>query len=197
MFLIPHFLIFCFCRKSKIIDDDDDEDDSFGNVAISRMKPTIAWHQPRPLPYRSDVTKAQCTSQELAAQNERKTRVAPARYLSEEDVPSGPSPLTDVEEALEVASQASTVTASIPFLAAYKVHAPTTAPAPAVAAAPMYSQPAAPIGMPPPPPPMAAPVIGTGIAATAETLQAMESPSLFGRIKRTRTPNVGTDPFSS
>lgn len=163
-------------KKSKIIDDDDDEDDSFGNTAISRMKPTIAWHPPRPLPYRSDVTKAQCTSRELAAQNERKTRVAPARYLSEEDVPSGPSPLTDVEEALDVASQASTVTASIPFLAAYKAHVPSAVPAPAVAApAPMYSQLAPPMVMPPPPP-MAPPVAGNGVAATAEMLQAMGLP---------------------
>lgn len=141
------------------------------------MKPTISWHQPKPLPYRSDVTKAQCTSVELTVQNGRKVRVVPVHYLSEEDVPSGPSPLTDVEEALDVASQASAMTATIPFLIAQQA---PTAPAPAVAPAPtqMYSQPMPVSGIPPPlPPPMGAFMVSaSGVAATAETLQAMGLP---------------------
>lgn len=140
------------------------------------MKPTISWHQPKALPDRRDVTKAQCTSRELTSQSERKTRVTPARYLSEEDVPSSPFPLTDIEETLDVASQASAVTASIPFLVAQQAPiapAPVVAPAPA----PMYAQPMASSGIPPPPPPpMGAPVVGTGVAATTETLQAMGLP---------------------
>lgn len=164
----------CNLRRAKIIDDDDEEDDSFSSTSINRMKPTIPWHQPKPLPERSGITKAQCTSNELAAQNVRKTRTTPARYLSEEDVPSSPFPMTDVEEALDVASQASKVTGTVPFFAAQQQ---ATAPAPAPAQ--MFSQPIASSGVPPPPPPPmgAAPMVGAPAAgATAETLQAMGLP---------------------
>lgn len=165
-------------RKAKIIDDDDEEEDSFGSITINRMKPTMSWHQPVQLAVRNDITKAQCTSKEVTAQNERRARVSPARYLSEEDVPSSPSPMTDVEEALAVASQASSVIATIPFFVSQQ---PVAAPIPAAPAhAQMYSQPAAPTGLPPPPPPpMSAPPAAapaTGTAATVETLQAMGLP---------------------
>jgi len=165
-------------RKAKIIDDDDDEGDSFSSTGISRMKPTIPWHQPKPLPERSDVAKAQCTSKERTIQTVRKARATPARYLSEEDVPSSPFPMTDVEEALDVASQASSLMNTIPFFASQQ---PPTAPAPTVAPAPasqFYSQPMVPsVVPPPPPPPMGASVVGASpVGATAETLQAMGLP---------------------
>ena len=141
------------------------------------MKPTISWHQPKQLPDRTDVTKAQCSSKELAIQNERKKRVVPALYLSEEDVPSSPFPMTDVEEALDVASQASSVTGTIPFFAPQQV-APAPDPVAAPAPANLYTQTMAPPGLPPPPPPpMSAPPIGAPpVGATVETLQAMGLP---------------------
>lgn len=163
-------------RKSKIVDDDDEDDHPF-KMASDRMKATIPWHPPRLLPYRSDITKAQCASKEILAQTLRKTSVSPARYLSEEDVPSSPGPMTDVEEALDVASQASAVMGTIPFFAAQQA-----APAPAIAPAPaLLYTPAPPpmsVGLPPPPPPLmnvqsiGAPAVG----ATSEMVQAMGLP---------------------
>lgn len=142
----------------------------------------MPWHQPKELPVRSDVTKAQCTSKELSTQNERMARVTPARYLSEEDVPNSPFPMTAIEEAVDVASQASTVTGTIPFFASQQQ---PIAPAPAVAPAPAkqwYAQPPAmaPTGVPPPPPPpmSAPPPVGgaSPVIATAEMLQSMGLP---------------------
>lgn len=150
------------------MDDDDDIE------PISRMTPTREWRQPSLLPENPDITKAQLSSKEVVVQNERMAKVQPARYLSEDDVPSSPAPLSDVEQALDMTSVASGVVASIPFFvpqAAAPV--PTIAPAPAP-----YSQP--PI-MPPvhhsaPPTAYAPHPQGAHEAATAQTVQSLGLP---------------------
>jgi RNA recognition motif-containing protein len=169
-------LLASLIRKSKIIDDDDDDDYQL-LMTSDRMKAVIPWHLPKLLPERSDITKAQCTSKELLAQTLRKSKVSPARYLSEEDVPSSPAPMTAVEEALDVASQAAAVMATIPFFSMLQV-----APAPALAPAPSllynHAPPPMNVGLPPPPPRrlniplVGAPVVG----ATADIVQGMGLP---------------------
>jgi RNA recognition motif-containing protein len=117
-------------RKSKLLDDDDDELD----VPIS-MKASVAWRIPAMLVARTDVTKTEPVSDEVAVQDQRMKVVTPVRYFSEVDVPSSPAPLSDVEQALDMTSQASAVVASIPFFVPQAPAAPAAAPAAQYAAA--------------------------------------------------------------
>lgn len=67
------------------------------------------------MPERPDVAAAQLNSAELATQFARMSTISPARYTADYDVPDSPAPLSDVEQALDMTSQASAVVASIPF----------------------------------------------------------------------------------
>jgi RNA recognition motif-containing protein len=117
-------LIFIF-RKSKLLDDDDDDLD----LSIS-MKPSVEWQIPAMLVFSSDVTKTEPVSDEVPVQDQRMKVVASVRYFSELDVPSSPAPLSDVEQALDMTSQASAVVASIPFFVPQQAAAaPAAAPA--------------------------------------------------------------------
>jgi RNA recognition motif-containing protein len=79
------------------------------------IQPTIAWHTPILLPNRTDVPPPQINSMEKVAQTTRMVSVSPASYSTGYNVPSNPTPLNDVEQALDMTSQSSTVTQSIPF----------------------------------------------------------------------------------
>jgi RNA recognition motif-containing protein len=98
-----------FERKSKLMDDDDDFD------LPKSMQTTTNWRMPFSLPERSDATPVQVTSTELATQNERMKAVPVAIYVSDSDIPESPAPLSGVEQALDMTSQASAVIAPIPF----------------------------------------------------------------------------------
>jgi RNA recognition motif-containing protein len=81
------------------------------------MQATISWNTPFLLPVRPNVIQPQLNSSELINQQNRMLSVAPSRYASDYDVPLSPDPLSDVEQALDMTSQASAVVATIPFFA--------------------------------------------------------------------------------
>jgi hypothetical protein len=132
-------------KRSKLTDDDDDM--SYGTVNLaSSMKPATSWHPPKPFPERTDVTAPTVESKEVQIQNERMKNVSQARYRNEHDVPASPAPMSDVEQALDMTSQASAIVGTIPFFV-------PQAPAPvALAPAPMAMVPMSAYGAPPPPP---------------------------------------------
>ncbi len=151
-------------RKSKLLDDDDDG--MGGQVpALLPTMPTIAWHAPVLLPERSDVAPQHINSNEKIVQTARMTSGIVARYASEYNVPSNPSPLSDVEQALDMASQSSTVTQSIPFFVPLT---PTPVPV-APAAAPEVIQTAAPLYA-------TAQTPSASAIASAETVQSLGLP---------------------
>ena len=97
------------------MDDDDAADDAVLIDRSNHIQPTIPWRTPSMLPDMPDVAKAELISNEKALQESRMRSVPAVRYTSESDVASSPNPLTDVEQALDMTSQASAVMASIPF----------------------------------------------------------------------------------
>ena len=118
---------------------DDDDDMGMDMSAMKTIQTTIPWHVPNLLPERADAPPPQVNSKESATQNARMAGVTAAQYLSEMSVPADPTPLSDVEQALDMASQTSAVVQAIPFFV------PQQAPAPQPAAAAPASLPAAPL----------------------------------------------------
>lgn len=149
-------------KKAKLSDDDDD-DGALGaepNLPIT-VYPTIAWHVPALLPERSDPPPPQVNSKEKMAQAARVAIVAPAAYPSAFSVPMNPTPLSDVEQALDLTSQSSTVTQAIPFFVPQAPVAPAPAPQAIPNPTPAY-----------PPPPAQQ----TSGYATAETVRSLGLP---------------------
>lgn len=110
-----NFVLLSF-RKSKLVDDDDDE---FGALekkpaaTAAAIQPTIGWHAPSFIPNLPPPPVA--NSKEMVAQKARMASVKPVHYANEYAVPNSPAPLSDVEQALDMTSQSSTTTQSIPF----------------------------------------------------------------------------------
>jgi hypothetical protein len=102
-------------RKAKLLDDDDEED-AVAPVQPA-MKATVAWKVPALLPENPNVPKPQLNSTEVQSQNDRMKTVIKAHYSSESSVPPSPTPLSDIEQALDMTAQASATVASIPFFA--------------------------------------------------------------------------------
>jgi hypothetical protein len=124
-------------RKAKLLDDDDQEDfvvtDRKPAAASSIIQPTIAWHRPSlltglPVP-------PVANSKEKPAQTARMASVSPANYQNELFVPSSPAPMSDIEQALDMTSQSSTTTETIPFFVPQAL-APVATPAPVAAVVP-------------------------------------------------------------
>lgn len=147
-------------KKSKL----DDEDDSLDTMV---MMYSTGWHQPLRLPPDNQNPPIQIDSKELNNQMRRVLSTLPATYLSEGDVPSNPTPLTEVEQALDLASQSSTVPQQIPLFAAV--------PEPAPLAAPMTVPVPAPV-IPSFPPPILAPMSNV---ASAEFVQSLGLPAFL------------------
>ncbi|KAL7570364.1 hypothetical protein ACA910_017203 [Epithemia clementina (nom. ined.)] len=116
-------------KKAKLLDDEEDEP---ALPVGSMMKATLSWSTPALLPERPDVTKPVLNSTEVQTQNERLKVVTPVPYMSENDVPADPVPMSDVEQALDMTSQSSAVVEFIPFFVPQQ---PEPSPAP-VAPAP-------------------------------------------------------------
>ena len=91
------------------------DDDDLDLDLPKPIRPTMPWRTPSLLPDRPDITKPQLESLERSAQDERAKTVPKALYSSDYDVPNSPAPLSDVEQALDMTSQAAAVVASIPF----------------------------------------------------------------------------------
>jgi RNA recognition motif-containing protein len=85
------------------------------DVTTQTIQPAIPWHSPILFPERGEAPPLQVNSKEKVAQTTRMASVTPVRYASEYDVPGYPTPLSDVEQALDMTSQSSTVTQMIPF----------------------------------------------------------------------------------
>jgi len=107
-----------------------------GEVEMPKlMSPTMQWHPPTALPDRPDVTKPQLSSSEVTSLNTRMKNILRAVYGSEYEVPSSPAPLSDIEQALDMTSQASAVVQNIPFFVPPVQPATVDATSAAVAAA--------------------------------------------------------------
>mmetsp|Transcript_10086 Transcript_10086/g.11611 ORF Transcript_10086/g.11611 Transcript_10086/m.11611 type:complete len:871 (+) Transcript_10086:59-2671(+) len=126
-------------KKRKLLDDDDDD------VALRTKKKahkliqaTVAWHMPLLLPEHSDAPPPQNNSKEKLAQMTRMASVESVRYASEANVPNNPTPLSDIEQALDMTSQSSTVTQTIPFFVPQEPVAPAPAPQTITASTPAY-----------------------------------------------------------
>lgn len=133
------------------------------------MQATVGWTFPKLLPERLDVQSTQSVSAEASLLNDRMNSVLKASYRSDFDVPNSPTPLSDVEQALDMTSQASAVVETIPFFVP-QVGAPVD-PASSFAATttPMSIQLA-------PSPYIPSSVMEPGNGATPEYLQALGLP---------------------
>eukprot|EP00567_Pseudictyota_dubia_P000768 CAMPEP_0197466588 /NCGR_PEP_ID=MMETSP1175-20131217/65133_1 /TAXON_ID=1003142 /ORGANISM="Triceratium dubium, Strain CCMP147" /LENGTH=846 /DNA_ID=CAMNT_0043002637 /DNA_START=973 /DNA_END=3513 /DNA_ORIENTATION=- len=98
-------------RKSKLVDESED----LNLDTMTMLAATNGWHQPNILPPDQENPPIEVNSKEVSVQTRRMTSVLPVSYLSEADVPSDPTPLTDIEQALDMTSQSSSVPAAIPF----------------------------------------------------------------------------------
>jgi len=150
-------------RKSKLID----KEDNLDTMAMMFS----SWHKVKSLPPDSDNPPIQIMSKELAVQVSRMASVLPSRYLSEEDVPSNPNPLSEIEQALDMTSQSSTVPARIPFF----VPQQETVPAPSTLPPPSNNTPVGTSFPPPPPPHVAAPITH----ASPDIIRAMGLPAFL------------------
>jgi RNA recognition motif-containing protein len=103
--------ICCYIRNSKLLDDDEDM-----NIQVS-MKVSKPWAPPLLLPERETVTQPLLNSPEHVLHESRLSSIARIFYASDFDVPLSPDPLSDVEQALDMTSQASAVVSVIPFFA--------------------------------------------------------------------------------
>ena len=133
---------------------------------------THSWEQPKSLPLDPECPAVNVVSNELSVQKQRMLGVLAASYLSPEDVPSNPNPLSEVEFSRNM-SQASTRPQIIPFFIPQQepvlqvVPPPVPPPVPTSFSAPV-------------PPPMTLPVapppsVPQGIA-TVEIVSALRLP---------------------
>lgn len=151
-------------RKSKIVD----KEDSLDTMAMM----IVSWHKPQPLPKDPENPPPQVVSKELATQVSRMAAVLPAKYFSEEEVPDNPVPLSDIEQALDMTSQSSSVATVIPFFAPQQEPTASTigaVPSPTISVKP---PPVAAAVLPPPSQPSLQPSTG----ASVELVQAMGLP---------------------
>lgn len=117
-------------RGSKLMEDDDMGMDM---PTAKTIQTTIPWHAPTLLPEIPDAPPPQVNSKEVTTQNTRMASTTAAQYFSEISVPASPAPLSDVEQALDMASQTSAVVQTIPFFIPQQAPAPAPVSAPAPA----------------------------------------------------------------
>jgi len=156
-------------KKKKLLDDDDD--DIF--TQSSAVMPTVAWRAPQLTPERSDVTPTPIDSKQLAIQSTRIAQTPAVQYAADHLVPISPTPMTDVESALDMQATQSSTPAIIPFFVPQEAASPVVAPAPTTYSVPAIPPAPAPFPstIPPPPPPPA-----NTSGATAEMVQALGLP---------------------
>ena len=144
-------------RKAKLLDEDDVENEP----VVAGLKPTVPWKSPVSVLENPDAPKAQLNSMEVSAQNERMKTTVAVQYFSDQNVPSSPTPLSQIEQALDMTAQSSASVTKIPFFAAQQPEA--AAPEPAnIRVLPEYAA----------PPPEAT----TSYGATPEFVQALGLP---------------------
>lgn len=159
-------------RKSKITDKDD--------TLNTMMMLVSSWRMPQRLPMDPNNPPLQPESKELNMQIRRVASVPAANYHSEDDVPINPTPLTDIEQALDMNSQSSSRPLIIPFFSPQQeqeMHVPTPTPVVPQQQNPMAAYPTASTTMPMAPPPMQTAAVAAPVApATIEILQSLGLP---------------------
>ena len=151
----------------------EDQNDSLDTMV---MMYSNSWKQPQLTP--TNNPPIDVSSEELNNQMRRVLSTLPANFLSEEDVPSDPTPLTEMEQTLDLASQSATVPQKIPLFVTPEPEPPVaaTVPAPLSVPAPAPLQnsfiPAV-SAVPPPPPP------AQSSGATIELLQSLGLPTFL------------------
>ena len=103
-------------RKSKLLD----EDDGDLEPVVPGMKASVAWKTPTLLPEFPDAPKPQLNSTQVTAQNQRNQTVTAATYFSDNNVPSSPAALSDIEQAIDMTAQSSANVAKMPFFASHQ-----------------------------------------------------------------------------
>ena len=158
-------------RKSKLVD----KDDSLDTMA---MIFSSKWHQPKLLPPDPENPPLQVVSKEVAIQTKRMASVMPVNYLSEDDVPHNPYPLTETELTMDFNAQSAAVPQIITFFFS-QPPIPTSAPVPL--APPSIAAPSIPIHSFPPPLPMPLPPIMAPppTVATIEIVRSMGLPDFL------------------
>eukprot|EP00977_Amphora_coffeiformis_P000975 scaffold212_cov173-Amphora_coffeaeformis.AAC.1 len=149
-------------KKAKLLDEDDEDLEP----AVPGMKATVGWKTPALLLELPDVPKPQLNSTQVTAQNQRNQTVTAAIYSTDNNVPSSPAPLSDIEQAIDMTAQSSAIVAKMPFFASHQAEA--AAPAPTNEIARQYQPEYA------PPPPEAAPPAPAG--ATLDFVQTLGLP---------------------
>lgn len=94
-------------RKAKLIDTHDKLD--------TMVLMNSNWHTPLSLPKDTENLPVQVASKEFSVQVRRMASIVPVKYLTEEMVPDNPTPLSDIEQALDMTSQSSSVPDILPF----------------------------------------------------------------------------------
>ena len=151
-----------------------DKDDSLDTMA---MIFSSKWHQPLRLLPDPENQEVQVNSQEVAVQTKRMASVMPVNYLSEDDVPRNPYPLTEVEQTMDLNAQSASVPQIIPFFFGQQVPAPAPTPAPAPASLPVPLPTTLPPSLPPPLPAPA--ILPPSIGATLEVVRSMGLPDFL------------------
>lgn len=114
-------LTFKLYRKAKLLDEDDGDIEP----VVAGMKPSVSWKVPALLPENPDVPKPQLNSNEVATQIERMKTAVAAQYFSDSNVPSSPTPLSDIEQALDMTAQSAATVAKLPFFASHQQESTT------------------------------------------------------------------------
>lgn len=150
----------------------------------------VGWHAPLLLPERTDPPPPHVNSKEKVAQTTRMASVTPAKYTSEYNVPNNPTSLSDVEQALDMTSQSSTVTQPIPFFVPQAV-----APATTVADALPQGVPTTNYSAPPPPPGVASAEVvqslGLPMFLIGQNVQALQTLASTPSLLSTFVDNTG------
>jgi hypothetical protein len=127
-------------KRSRLLD----ENDSLDSMA---MMYSSKWSQPKTLPPEFTNPPVHIDSNELNTQMKRVLSTLPINFLTDDDVPNDPTPLSEVEQALDITAQSTSVPEKIVFIKP-KVDA---VPLPVPQAAPAIPA-SAPLSVPPPAP---------------------------------------------
>ena len=150
----------------------EDQNDSLDTMV---MMYSNSWKQPQLTP--TNNPPIDVSSEELNNQMRRVLSTLPVNFLSEEDVPSDPTPLTEMEQTLDLASQSATVPQKIPLFVTPEPELPVAATVPAPlsvpAPAPLQNNFVPAVSAFPPPPPV------QSSGATIELLQSLGLPTFL------------------
>lgn len=159
-------------RKNKLADNDD-------NLDTMAMIFSSKWHQPSRLPHDTENPSVTVNSQEVAVQTKRMASAMPLHFLSDDDVPSNPYPLTETEQQMDLHAQMSSVPHKIPFFFSQQSEQTTNLATPAPVTLPVPPPPTLPTTSIPPPAPAAPFNLPPPTAASLEVVRSMGLPDFL------------------